>query len=448
MQHLDNNILKFPDLLKVEGVMAKGFGLICKFPMLDTDLSVAAKSIYALLCAYAGNGDTAFPSRDKIVSQLGIGQGKYKDGMKQLREQGYITVVQNGKGKGKFGNNIYTIVSNPKKFIEQQYESDGGELSFGYTGLKSAGYGMLPRMVMFDPRLDCTAKAIYAYLASYSGAGKVAFPKTDTVCWHLGLSRGTFFKYMKQLVETNYITREQRHINGRLASNNYRLNDCPDEAAVQTGHRVVKEIQRIKNQPTVNQTAEEQPTKNQAAEKQSTEIQLTQKQPTKIQCAAEQCTTFEYTTNNSSFKNSSSTNINPSINNETHWMDGMTREEIIAAIREELEVDFYTPEVKQQHCITLTDETITYFICLIADFIYSRQPTFTTRSRQYTREEAISRLIGLSLCDYQQIFDQLSQVTSQIKNQRKYILTCMITLREDSDLKTELELNRDYGRIG
>ena len=86
--------------------MAKGFGLICKFPMLDTDLSVAAKSIYALLCAYAGNGDTAFPSRDKIVSQLGIGQGKYKDGMKQLREQGYITVVQNGKGKGKFGNNI------------------------------------------------------------------------------------------------------------------------------------------------------------------------------------------------------------------------------------------------------------------------------------------------------------------------------------------------------
>ena len=45
--------VKFPDILKYEGVMAKGFGIICKFPMRDRDLNLAAKGIYALLCCYA-----------------------------------------------------------------------------------------------------------------------------------------------------------------------------------------------------------------------------------------------------------------------------------------------------------------------------------------------------------------------------------------------------------
>ena len=44
---------------------------------------------------------------------------------------------------------------------------------------------------------------------------------------------------MKQLVDTNYISRVQRHINGRLASNSYHLNDCPDTAAADKGRTIV-----------------------------------------------------------------------------------------------------------------------------------------------------------------------------------------------------------------
>lgn len=94
-------------------------------------------------------------------------------------------------------------------------------------------------MVMFDQRLSCTAKVIYAYLASYSGAGQVSFPKVAVICRHLGLSENSFRKHMKQLVDTNYISRVQRHINGRLASNSYHLNDCPDTAAADKGRTIV-----------------------------------------------------------------------------------------------------------------------------------------------------------------------------------------------------------------
>lgn len=50
-----DSILKFPDRLRIEGVMAKGYGIICKYPMQDTDLDIAAKAVYSLLCALAGS---------------------------------------------------------------------------------------------------------------------------------------------------------------------------------------------------------------------------------------------------------------------------------------------------------------------------------------------------------------------------------------------------------
>ena len=41
--------VKFPDILKYEGVMAKGFGIICKFPMTDRVRHLADKGIYGLV---------------------------------------------------------------------------------------------------------------------------------------------------------------------------------------------------------------------------------------------------------------------------------------------------------------------------------------------------------------------------------------------------------------
>lgn len=443
---MSDNVLRFPDLIRVEGVMVKGFGLICKYPMRDVDLDISAKAVYALFCALAGNDHTAFPSREKIKGLLKVGEKKYQAGLKQLREQGYVTVEQTGRGKGRFGTNIYTIVSNPKKFAEDMLtlEGDGGELSFGFTGMKSAGYGMLPRAVMFDSRLDCTAKVIYAYLASYSGAGSVPFPKSEMICRDLGLARGTFFKYMKQLVDTNYITREQRHINGRLASNNYHLNDCPDEAQVSHDHKVVTTVplQRTKNGATV-QRIKYEPTVKEHAVKEHTAKESSVDEHSAEESTAEQHTVGEHTTINNSLKNSSS-KITLSINSPRHWTDGMSRKEIKEFIQDDLELEFYTPEVRGLHGITLSDSEIDYFVDIATDFVYSRKPTLVVKGREYTREEVNSRIMSLGLDEYQAIFNQMTKVTTPIRNPQKYILACMVTIREDMEMQASVEVARDF----
>ena len=75
--------------------------------------------------------------------------------MKQLKDQGYVQAKQQKVANGQFANNIYTIVSNPKKFQDSGYEAKGTlQTSLAFTGLKMAGYGMIPRAVMYDSRLS------------------------------------------------------------------------------------------------------------------------------------------------------------------------------------------------------------------------------------------------------------------------------------------------------
>ena len=71
------DVLTFGDQLRVEGVNFKGFGILPKYVMLDHDLTLEAKTIYAYFCSFAGNGDTTFPSRSKILSDLPMSKDCY-----------------------------------------------------------------------------------------------------------------------------------------------------------------------------------------------------------------------------------------------------------------------------------------------------------------------------------------------------------------------------------
>ena len=163
--------LSFPDLLRIEGIGCKGYGIIPKYVMLDTDLSIEAKSIYAYLCSYSGSGMTAFPGREKILYDLQIGKRSFYTHFKQLKDQGYITITQSkDKETNQFGNNIYTLVSNPKKFTlpPNNPEKNGLYSKIYFSGLRSLGYGMIPKAVMIDQRLPIKSKGIYAYFASFT----------------------------------------------------------------------------------------------------------------------------------------------------------------------------------------------------------------------------------------------------------------------------------------
>lgn len=268
-------VISFGDQLKVEGINFKGFGILPKYVMLDPDLSIEAKTIYAYFCSFAGNGSATFPGRDKILSDLPMSKDAYYKHFRQLTDQGYITVEQQGGNSGAiYGKNIYTLVSNPKKFSEKPEDTKHG-LAYSrirFSGLKAAGFGMIPKAVMIDPRLPVKAKGVYAYFCSFTGSGNNAFPKKEKILFHLGIAEKTYYKFYKLLTELNYITAVQRHIDGRLQVNDYYLNDTPNAANAQK-----KTVFSCSTQDGKKQDTE---LKIQDGKKQDTQIQDSKKQDT------------------------------------------------------------------------------------------------------------------------------------------------------------------------
>ena len=186
---------------------------------------------------------------------------------------------EGGKSGAIYGKNIYTLVSNPKKFSEKPEDTKHG-LAYSrirFSGLKAAGFGMIPKAVMIDPRLPVKAKGVYAYFCSFTGSGNNAFPKKEKILFHLGIAEKTYYKFYKLLTELNYITAVQRHIDGRLQVNDYYLNDTPNAANAQKKTVFSCSTQDSKKQDTELET---QDGKKQDTEKQDTQIQDSKKQDT------------------------------------------------------------------------------------------------------------------------------------------------------------------------
>ena len=92
----------------MQGVFEKGYGFVAKKVMRDKTLNILSKAVYAYICSYAGKGKDAFPSQNLICGDLGIGKSTLLKYIKELKDRGYITVIQH-KEKGKFAQNLYTV---------------------------------------------------------------------------------------------------------------------------------------------------------------------------------------------------------------------------------------------------------------------------------------------------------------------------------------------------
>lgn len=455
----EKNLLDFPEVLRVKGVMAKGYGIICKFPMTDPELGLSAKAVYAMICAMAGSDGSAFPSRDKITGYLKIGKDKCTAAMKELSAQGYLSVSRRTLANGQYTSNEYTIESNPKKFREEKYESSGGSLtsSFSYTGIMKAGYGMLPRLLVMDTRLSYQAKVIYAYLASFTGAGTVAFPKTSLIQYHLGISRSTYQRHMHQLIETNYISVVQRHVNGLLAANNYTLELNPDEAAVKSAQErrkmktVIETPPKPSPQDQVCQTKDMVQicqTRDMAERRQAVVIrdlpknQMHQDQDMDIQVLEDQVPEDQLSAIGASTINNVSINsfsiISPSINGEEYWTDGLTREEIIDILAQENELY----ETRDAWNIPISNDQIKYISGMIADFALSGED-LRVRGVIHKRGEVLDRLTSLNTDEYYYVVQKINRVRVPIKNMRKYYLSCLYSASEDRNMEIERQVAQD-----
>lgn len=96
--------------VKLQGVMAKGYGTIPKVVVQDEDLSIEAKAIYSYIASYAGAGHTAFPSVSITTKHLGISKNRYYKHRKYLEDKGYISIERLRTENG-FSKNIYTLNS-------------------------------------------------------------------------------------------------------------------------------------------------------------------------------------------------------------------------------------------------------------------------------------------------------------------------------------------------
>lgn len=91
-------------------------------------------------------------------------------------------------------------------------------------GILSEGFGTIPKLIMKDDELTIEAKAIYAYIASYAGAGQTAFPGISLICHDLDITETRFHKHKKRLIEKGYIEiHKERSNNGTFGRNVYTI---------------------------------------------------------------------------------------------------------------------------------------------------------------------------------------------------------------------------------
>ena len=95
--------------------------------------------------------------------------------------------------------------------------------------LYETGFGILPKSVMHDTNLSMQAKCVFAYFVTYAGTGNTAFPKRDTIMYHLGISKDSLTKYLKELKTKGYLEVEQvKSEKGRFQHNVYKLIPYPN----------------------------------------------------------------------------------------------------------------------------------------------------------------------------------------------------------------------------
>lgn len=131
------------------------------------------------------------------MRELGINKDTFTKYLRRLVDDGYIVKERTSRG------NIYTIVQALPGY-DVRYENNSANMTdkLILENVAAKGYGTVPKLVMLDKRLTAQAKAIYAYFASFTGAGTTAFPRRGTVMRELGIASITFLQksWMSMLI--------------------------------------------------------------------------------------------------------------------------------------------------------------------------------------------------------------------------------------------------------
>src|SRR5665648_1119744 len=97
------------DVLKAFSINSKGYGMFPKMVSQDQRLTIEAKGIYAYFCSCSGSDNSEFPIVSAILSDLVMGEERYRNHLKLLIKNGYISIEKLRNEKGNFTHNTYIL---------------------------------------------------------------------------------------------------------------------------------------------------------------------------------------------------------------------------------------------------------------------------------------------------------------------------------------------------
>lgn len=108
MEHIRSqldNTARNITLNSADPVTLHGFTQLPNFILRDPNLSIGAKTTYALFLSYAWHNDLCFPGQDRLAKDIGMSVGSVNGFIKELETNGLIEITRRGQGK----TNLYTI---------------------------------------------------------------------------------------------------------------------------------------------------------------------------------------------------------------------------------------------------------------------------------------------------------------------------------------------------
>lgn len=108
MEHLGGHLAAIESNIKLNSadpIAQHGFTQLPNFILRNPDLSIGAKTTYALFLSYAWHDNLCFPGQDKLAKSIGMSVASVNAFIKELEAFGLIEVMRRGQGK----TNLYTI---------------------------------------------------------------------------------------------------------------------------------------------------------------------------------------------------------------------------------------------------------------------------------------------------------------------------------------------------
>jgi len=112
--------------IRKDGIQSCCYGIIPQSVMLDAKIDITAKGIYAYLCSFSGNTNTAYPTVKNMCYHLHICENTYRKYMRQLIKSGYVRVIQH-KDNGRFSECEYILTGHPNADRTTSYTAKAGQ---------------------------------------------------------------------------------------------------------------------------------------------------------------------------------------------------------------------------------------------------------------------------------------------------------------------------------